>query len=224
MIERLAEAIGMIEVKQRGRNAAVARATRYSPAMISAVFSGDEPLSDKLLAAICSAYSINEDWVRTGFGPMFENKQTRIAGRLSQLGVDMAPVPPPSGLIPVVSMASANGDGPCWEDAYPVGHGMEQIWRPHDVDDPRAFGVKVDGDSMSPKYEDGDIVVVCPQKQVTSGMPVVAKLADGRVLIKRIRYINDHVLLESINPGYDPIFIKKDEIEFAYKIVWTKGG
>jgi phage repressor protein C with HTH and peptisase S24 domain len=137
---------------------------------------------------------------------------------------DLSPIPPPSGLIPVISMASANGDGPCWEDAYPVGHGMQMIHRPHDVIDPKAFGVKVDGDSMSPKYEDGDIVVVCPQKQVTSGMPVVVKLADGRVMIKRIRYVNDYVLLESINSNYEPIFVKRDEVEFAYKIVWTKGG
>jgi SOS-response transcriptional repressor LexA len=43
-------------------------------------------------------------------------------------------------------------------------------------------------------------------------------------MIKRIRYVNDHVLLESINSNYEPIFVKRDEVEFAYKIVWTKGG
>lgn len=139
-------------------------------------------------------------------------------------GAKFKPLSTPSGLIPVVSMASANGDGPCWEDAYPVGQGMEMIHRPEGVIDPKAFAVKVDGDSMSPRYENGEIVVVCPHKQVTSGMYVVAKISDGRVMVKRIRYVNDHVLLESINPNYETIFIPKDQLEFAYRIVWKKEG
>lgn len=137
---------------------------------------------------------------------------------------DLSPFPPPSGLIPVVSMASANGDGPCWEDAYLVGQGMEMIWRPHDVIDAKAFGIKVDGDSMIPVFRPGDVVVVCPQKQVVNGDEVVAKLKDGRVVVKVIRYINGHVLLESYNQSHDPIFTEKDQLDFAYKIVWHKRG
>lgn len=136
----------------------------------------------------------------------------------------LEPCPPPSGLIPVVSMASANGDGPCWEECYPVGTGMEMIWRPHDVIDPRAFGIKVDGDSMIPAFRDGDTVVVCPQKQVMSGDEVVAKLKDGRVVVKVIRFVNGHVLLESYNTAHEPIFTEKDQLDFAYKIVWHKRG
>jgi len=258
MIERLIEAVEMIELKKRGRNAAVAKATGYSPAMISAVFSGKEPLNDKLLSAICSAYSINEDWVRTGHGPTFGSKKTRINNLYDKLKVDpedvidrltklgyviqrkdpppfrindmtpayagLPPVPPPNGFIPVVSLASANGDGPCWEDAYPVGHGLEMVYRPHDVTDPKAFGVKIDGDSMIPAFRPGDTVVVCPEKQVVNGDDVVAKLVDGRVVVKVIRYLNGHVLLESYNSTHDPIFVERDQIEFAYKVVWHKRG
>lgn len=258
MIERIIQAVESIEIKKRGRNAAVAKATGYSPAMISAVFSGKEPLNDKLLRAICSAYSINEDWVKTGHGPMFGNRKTRVSSiyeklginpdevmrRLSQLGyvvADTGPafavkhnskpisqnieaIPRPAGLMPVVSMASANGDGPCWEEHYPQGHGMEQIWRPHDITDPRAFGVKVDGDSMTPVFRHGDTVVVCPQKQVVNGDEVVARLRDGRVVVKVIRYLNGYVLLESYNTAYEPIFSERDQVEFAYKIVWHKRG
>ena len=165
------------------------------------------------LEKISKAYGKSVAWLR---GDVDHDPPFTINGRA------LEPVPESTGKIPVVSMASANGDGPLWEDAYPVGHGMEMIHRPYDVTDPKAFGVKISGDSMSPKYDDGDVVVVCPDKQVVSGAPVVAKLKDGRVMVKRIRFLNGHVLLESVNPNYEPIFTTRDDIEFAYKVVWKK--
>lgn len=217
---------------------AVCRKVDLHPNTVGSYLEGRAEAGEDSLEKIAKAYGKTVSWLRGANTVKVSNLAEKLGidtkevlSRLQQLGYsvkssydELEPVPPSTSLIPVVGLASANGDGPCWEDAYPVGHGIQMIHRPHDVIDPKAFGVKVDGDSMSPKYEDGDIVVVCPQKQVTSGMPVVVKLSDGRVMIKRIRYINDHVLLESINASYEPIFVKRDQVEFAYKIVWTKGG
>ena len=208
---RLVQALEDIMGKYGNNKAAVARKLGTNASSIQYYLEGNRAPGLVMLAQI--AHEVG----KTVEDLMGVHHPTSSAGTC-----DFPPLPPPSGLIPVVSMASANGDGPCWEDAYPVGHGMEMIWRPHDVYDPRAFGVKVDGDSMAPVFRSGDIVVVCPQKQVFSGDEVVARLRDGRVVVKVIRYSDGYVVLQSYNPDHEPIFAEKDQLEFAYKIIWHK--
>lgn len=218
---------------------AVCRKVDLHPNTVGSYLEGRSEAGEESLAKLAKAYGKTVSWLRGSNTVKVSNLAEKLGintqeviSRLQQLGYDikqeesaeLEPLPSPSGLIPVVSMASANGDGPLWEDAYPVGHGMEQIWRPHDVVDPRAFGVKVDGDSMTPVFRHGDTVVVCPQKQVVNGDEVVARLRDGRVVVKVIRYLNGHVLLESYNTSHEPIFAERDQVEFAYKIVWHKRG
>ncbi len=54
----------------------------------SMIENGVNPLSDRHIKVICSAYNVNEDWLRTGDGEMFffspyEKEFTEIFGRLT---------------------------------------------------------------------------------------------------------------------------------------------
>lgn len=239
MLDRLLNALETKGLTGRGSFAKIAKDTGYSPASVSVALNGKEPITEKFLRAICITYGFNGEWIKTGNGEMLMNRNERnellanviypkIMEMIEESKLDgqnsVTTVPPPNGKMPVVGMGSGGADGPMWEDAYPVGYGMEMINRPHDVSDPKAFAIKIDGDSMSPRYDNGEIVVVAPGKEVKSGDFVGARIADGRVVVKRIRFTDGIVLLESVNPQYPPIIIQREELVFAYKIVWKKEG
>lgn len=64
------------------------------------------------------------------------------------------------------------------------------------------IAIKVSGDSMYPKIEDGDIIVVRRQTSVDSGDIGVVLLDGDEGLVKKIVYGDDWIELISINPEY----------------------
>ena len=121
----------------------------------------------------------------------------------------------------VVGRAGA-GRGEFSEDGFPVGEGWHRVLRPYDLNDANAFGVEVRGDSMSPRYENKEIVVCSPNKEWHSGDYCVVKTVAGEYLIKRIKKANADLVLISIAHGYDPIIMPLSDIAGIYRIVWKK--
>lgn len=84
---------------------------------------------------------------------------------------------------------------------YIVGYMPVYVNDPADAKD--MLCIKVKGNSMYPKIEDGDTVVVRKQSSVDSGSIAVV-LIDNEELVKKIIYDEDHIELISINPEYAP--------------------
>lgn len=80
------------------------------------------------------------------------------------------------------------------------------------VDVPEMLCIKVTGDSMYPKIEDGDIIVVRKQDSVDSGSIAVVILDGEEGFVKRIVYDRDTIELQSINPEYAPKIFKGAEV------------
>lgn len=74
------------------------------------------------------------------------------------------------------------------------------IDNPADVQD--TFGLLVRGDSMYPKIEDGDTIVVHRQDSVDSGDIAVMLIDDNDGVVKKVVYGETWVELHSINPEY----------------------
>ncbi len=74
------------------------------------------------------------------------------------------------------------------------------IENPCDVKD--TIAIKVTGDSMYPKIEDGDVIIVRKQASVDSGDIAVLLLDDDEGLVKRVVYGDTWIELHSINPEY----------------------
>lgn len=74
------------------------------------------------------------------------------------------------------------------------------ITNPADVEDTMA--VKVTGDSMYPKIEDGDIIIVRRQTSVDSGDIAVVLLDNDEGLVKKVVYGPTWIELQSINEAY----------------------
>ncbi|MBQ2704743.1 MAG: helix-turn-helix domain-containing protein [Clostridia bacterium] len=73
--------------------------------------------------------------------------------------------------------------------------------------------IKVKGNSMYPKIEDGDIVQVVKTPTVDSGKIAVVLLDEDEGLIKRVVYGEDWIELQSINPEYAPRRFEGAEVQ-----------
>jgi phage repressor protein C with HTH and peptisase S24 domain len=86
-----------------------------------------------------------------------------------------------------------------------------------------AFAVRVRGDSMAPRYHDGDLIIVDPARQGRSGEPAVVVYQDpstGARLsrLKRLRLGSDRAVLESLHPDYPPVELTGEDLIAAYGV------
>ncbi len=88
-----------------------------------------------------------------------------------------------------------------------------------------AFGVYVIGDSMSPRFDHGDLVFVHPGRPPQPGNDVIVELhgehgAPGPCYVKRlVRRSADRVQLAQFNPPRDDIAIDASQIKAVYRIL-----
>ena len=91
-----------------------------------------------------------------------------------------------------------------------IGYTPVIIDNPHDVDD--TICIKVRGNSMYPKIEEGDTIVVRKQDAVDDGRIAVVLIGDDAV-VKKVEFGKDSLTLISINPEYPPRTIEGPELE-----------
>lgn len=65
--------------------------------------------------------------------------------------------------------------------------------------------IRVSGDSMFPKIEDGDIIQVHKQESVDSGRIAVVLIDGEEAVVKKVVYAAKWVELQSFNPMYPPM-------------------
>lgn len=84
----------------------------------------------------------------------------------------------------------------------------------------RCFVVKVSGNSMNHKIEEGDLVLVDMDKEIINGCIVVARLNSGKQIIKRYRELPGGLsMFYSDNGGFEPLTMQSSEIEAIYRVV-----
>jgi len=87
-----------------------------------------------------------------------------------------------------------------------------------DIKDPQAFALKVKGNSMAPRIEDGDVVIVSPQMEARSGDICVVRV-NGEDTLKKVKFEGNYIHLVPLNPDFDPVTVKKREVNFVWKVV-----
>ena len=80
-------------------------------------------------------------------------------------------------------------------------------------DVPDMMCIKVSGDSMYPKIEDGDIIVVRKQSSVDNGQIAVVLIDGEEGVVKKINFGKNFMELLSINPMYPPRLFENEEVE-----------
>jgi repressor LexA len=75
------------------------------------------------------------------------------------------------------------------------------------------FGLKVKGNSMIPRIQEGDILIVKVQPDAESGDVVIAKINGEDACCKRLIKHQDGIVLQSFNPCYAPMYFSREEIQ-----------
>jgi SOS-response transcriptional repressor LexA/DNA-binding XRE family transcriptional regulator len=85
---------------------------------------------------------------------------------------------------------------------------------------PDCFALQIDGDSMSPRINDGDIVIVSPSVPAAQGQVAIACLANQiGVTCKLIRTTETDVHLIPINERYDTKLLPKADLLWALAVL-----
>ncbi len=169
------------------------------------------PSSDGLVAA--AERGLNMRWMKYGEGSM-----TGETGPRDITNVEAAPELKKARNIPVTGSVRAGPDG------YLVQDNTVDGWVTYWTGDPRAYALRIKGDSMHPRYRAGEFVVVTPSIEAQPGRDVVVKLHDGNCVLKQLNWIRDDELqLLSINNGYEPMTIGRQEIDSIERVAGSVG-
>jgi hypothetical protein len=84
-----------------------------------------------------------------------------------------------------------------------------------------AFGLRIDGDSMVPRYRDGDVVLLSPDEPAREGQPAVVKLK-GQIgaTCKLYAPHGKRLHLVPVNENYPTSEHSLEEVEWALAVCW----
>jgi SOS-response transcriptional repressor LexA/transcriptional regulator with XRE-family HTH domain len=121
--------------------------------------------------------------------------------------------------IPIINKVPAGFSQGFTDLDYPAGIADDYIPTPPGLSDPNAFALRVDGDSMEPKYHAGDLVIFSPAAAVASGNDCFVRFGmtggpmDDEITFKRVFFdAVGEIRLQPLNERYAPKTVKPSEI------------
>lgn len=123
-------------------------------------------------------------------------------------------------MVPVINKVAAGYPIDFDDLDYPVGVADDYVRCP-DLHDPNAFAVRVVGDSMEPKFNEGDIVVFSPATEVHNGDDCFVRFAEPHeTTFKRVFFEeNNKLRLQPRNEKYSPTIIDGNRINGLYRAI-----
>ena len=84
------------------------------------------------------------------------------------------------------------------------------------------FALKIKGDSMEPRMESGDVVIVKQQSDANSGDTVIVLVNGDDATCKKLQKTENGIMLVSTNPNYLPMFFTNEEIQTKPVVILGK--
>lgn len=75
------------------------------------------------------------------------------------------------------------------------------------------YGLRIRGDSMQPRIEEGDVVIVRKQSTADDGQTVIALVNGNDAVCKRLKVYKDGIALVSNNPMYPPMYFSASDTQ-----------
>lgn len=73
--------------------------------------------------------------------------------------------------------------------------------------------LRIHGDSMEPRMQEGDVVIVRVQDTIESGETAIVMVNGDEATCKRVKITPDGIMLISNNPDYEPMFYSRKQVE-----------
>lgn len=133
------------------------------------------------------------------------------------LGIDYEP-PKPQGLkIPVLGTVAAGVPISAVEDILDYEE-VPQSWE----NQGEFFALKIKGDSMEPRMESGDVVIVKQQPDANSGDTVIVLVNGDDATCKKLQKTDNGIMLVSTNSKYPPMFYSTEDIQTKPVVILGK--
>ncbi len=130
------------------------------------------------------------------------------------------PVEVPPGMkvkyVPLLSMAQCGTMGAYDDTAY-----THDGFIAFNSEDPKAFALKLAGESMTPVFSPGDVAIIYPSKPPKNGCVVIAKLNEENgadVMLKLYQASGSSITLSSYNPAFPPMSFPKTAFSWIYPV------
>ena len=201
----------LIQERFHGKQRALADAIGREPSYISRCFSekNRKRIGEDFARMVESKLGLPSLWMDT------TEHESAVVGTISKradLGFDV-----PLHRVPIVGSTQAGPDGHWIELGYPAGHGDGYLEAP--ANDPHAYALRVQGDSMAPRMQEGEYVLVYPSHEPQPGDEVVVRLKSGETMVKKLeKFQGDEVFLDSVADGHKRIVRRREDIEFIHLV------
>lgn len=187
--ERIREGMELRSLKQSD----LVEKTGISKGALSSYISGRYAPKQNNIYLIAKALSVNEAWLMGADVPM--SRQNILSFKK---GVTINVLGRVAAGVPVEAVEEIIDTEEITEEMAKTGN---------------YFGLQIHGDSMEPKFSDGDVVIVRQQEDAESGDIVIALVNGDDATCKRLKKYAEGIALISTNPAYDPMYFSSKEIE-----------
>lgn len=197
-------------------SAQLAKLIRYDAGVIEHVINGTGRASEKMIEAIVRELpELTQEDLMGGSDSPLVIAEDGMSGTYGAKSSIQLPPGMRGHMVPLVSMAQAGG----WDAGHSDdGWSGESVFAMN-VDDRRAFAIRVSGNSMEPDIREGDVVICSPREQLSQGCCAVVRTRSEQAFIKFWRTKGETVVLESANPDYKPLNFPLAEIAGAWPVV-----
>jgi repressor LexA len=170
---------------------------------------GEQVPDSNYLMRLAKITGASPQWLLTGKGEMYPTRNEAnvfplATGRYRK--VDLIQ-------LPLLSSVPGGAPSMIFHPDY-----VEKYITVDDVRDPSAFALEVKGNSMAPRIEDGDIIVVSPKLEARSGDICVVRVNDEDT-VKRIKIDDQFLHLVPLNPEYEPMVVRKKDVAFMWRVI-----
>lgn len=170
---------------------------------------------------IAERFRVSFEWLATGAGQPYANGQSKLSETPNAIMGDK--LIERGEYIPLYGHAVGGIDG----EFILNGNKLDDILAPPGLSPARgAYAVTCAGDSMEPRYFDGETVFVDPEKRVRRGDFVVAQISNPNegapplAYIKRfVRHNDNELILEQFNPTKQLTFPHGDVVSVHFIVL-----
>lgn len=195
----------LIELRDRfcnGNASELARRIEREPSYVSRMLypegkSGKKRIADDMMEIIEKAFNLPRGWLDSlNADNRPANEELEFAGSVRD------------GYVPVIGEAVLGVDGSV--DMIEFRAGWLRIYS----GDRDAYGLKVKGDSMWPRIQSGEYVVIEPNTPVHAGDEVFVRTKDGHNMIKIMNKTRDgDYQFSSVNSDHRPVTLSAEQVE-----------
>lgn len=184
-----------------GKAADVARKIEREPSYVSRMLyeagkNGKKRIADDMVEIIETAFNLPRGWMDAINEAPPHHEELEFAGSIKD------------GYVPVIGEAILGVDGSV--DMIEFRAGWLRIYS----GDKDAYGLKVKGDSMWPRIQSGEYVVIEPNTGVHSGDEVFVRTKDGHNMIKVMTKTRDgSYQFSSVNNEHKPITLDPTDVD-----------